>query len=178
MFVCVVFFKARLSNYGSWACSMMAGVGIRVCFVGMFQGMCRGMFRGYVSGYVSRHHELLYLQYRGDGGHVSVRGCATRVPFLNLSPPKRTNPYLIQLVLISNTGNASDVVYAAAFTVEVGLMKGGGPKNVYRLSELKNICIHMHPPPPAKTYRETMPIQEIPYTHALKTLTDPALLSG
>ena len=72
----------------------------------------RGMFRGYVSGYVSgvcfgyvsRHQELLYLQLRGYvAGHVSgvcfggmlrgmFRGCATRVPFLNLSPPKKHKP--------------------------------------------------------------------------------------
>ena len=60
------------------------------------------MFRGYVSGvwfgYVSRHHELLYLQFRGVcygaccGGMFRgmFRGCATRVPFLiNLGPPKK-----------------------------------------------------------------------------------------
>ena len=42
----------------------ISGVCYGVCFGGMFRGMLRGMFRG----------------------------CATRAPFLNLSPPKKHKP--------------------------------------------------------------------------------------
>ena len=71
----------------------------------------RGMFRGYVSGYVSgvcfgyvsRHHELLYLQFRGMlrgmfRGYVSgyVTGYVSRVcnpcALLKPEPPKKHKP--------------------------------------------------------------------------------------
>ena len=51
-----------------------AGGGIRG-FAVMFRGMFRGHASGTCFGYVSRHHELLYLQFRGYvTGYVSGRG--------------------------------------------------------------------------------------------------------
>ena len=54
----------------------------------------RGMFRGYVSGML---RGILSYLTRNFGGMLRgmFRGCATRVPFLNLGPPqKKTYIYI------------------------------------------------------------------------------------
>ena len=53
----------------------ISGVCYGVCFGGMFRGMLRGMFRW----------------------------CATRVPFLNLSPPKKHKPIYIYIYVYDST---------------------------------------------------------------------------
>ena len=50
-----------LCNHGGGGGGRATGVGIRVCFAGMFLGYVSGV----CFGYVSRHHELLYLRFRG-----------------------------------------------------------------------------------------------------------------
>ena len=76
------------------------GAGVGVCFAGMFRGVFRCMFRGYVSGMFRGIMSYFTCNFGGMlrgmfRGYVSMfRGCATRVPFLKLSPPKKHKPIL------------------------------------------------------------------------------------
>ena len=74
-----------------WVCVIMVGVGDRCWDQGMFRGMC--------FGYVSRHHELLYLQFRGYvTGYVSrvCNPCA----LLKLGPPKKAQTHMCVYIYI------------------------------------------------------------------------------
>ena len=82
-----------------------------LCYTGGAGDRCwvQGMFRGYVSGvcfgYVSRHHELLYLQFRGYvTGYVSgvrfgvcfagVQQCNPSA-LLKSGPPKKKQTHIL-----------------------------------------------------------------------------------
>ena len=73
------------------------GVGVGVCFAGMFRGYVSGMFRGIMSYFICNFGGMLRGMF---WGYVSgyVRGCVSRVcnpcALLKPEPPKKTQTHL------------------------------------------------------------------------------------